>query len=433
MDFPRPAVCRKPGRRRISGSSTRRRHPVRRSTPQWCHCRLARGRAKSRANRKPARDQNASCCLLTGGRRSATLLAMPKLRLGRWPFPLACAVAGALVAGTAAGQTRVQPILGFPEAGLDDPAAYQGYQTRFFRDTKGNVVQIYLDARSGRVVNLLADAIDESVGFTVRDGTGKPIRLEWGTPDAMVSQNGDHRTIEYQLVANSPQLLIGWILLGSMRVERDLGYSGRGLEPYDWPTFRIREEEDLTGNIDRLDPAERQRQLGPLGTGFTSELRARLEPDLLTTGLPASRGATATESSFDGKTTLQLELLPDPSTASLVVNLPVVSVRATGRQPIRLTVRVTTDGPSLTPLTRDQIFNSAFLRFLNDSRVAANNARGKRAGAEVAKETRYRLAERDVRGTELLSSKEKLMAGLPNYATYFGRDMMMTSDRKSVV
>ena len=41
--------------------------------------------------------------------------------------------------------------------------------------------------------------------------------------------------------------------------------------------------------------------------------------------------------------------------------------------------------------------------------------------------TRYRLLERDVRGTELLSSKEKLMAGLPNYATYFGRDMMMTS------
>jgi len=332
-----------------------------------------------------------------------------------------------LAAATAAAQTRVQPILGFPEQGLDDPAAYQGYQTRFFRDTKGNVVQVYLDARSGRVVNLLADAIDESVGFTVRDGAGKPIRLEWGTPDAMVSQNGDHRTIEYQLVANSPQLLIGWILLGSMRVERDLGYSGRGLEPYDWPTFRIREEEDLIGNIDRLDPAERQRQLGPLGTGFTSELRARLEPDLLTTGLPASRGATATQSSFDGKTTLQLELVPDPSTASLVVNLPVVSVRATGRQPIRLTVRVTTDGPSLTPLTRDQIFNSAFLRFLNDSRVAANNARGKSAAAEVAKVTRYRLLERDVRGTELLSSKEKLMAGLPNYATYFGRDMMMTS------
>src|SRR5438105_3432949 len=427
MDFPRPAVCRKPGRRRISGSSTRRLHPVRRSTPQWCHCRLARDRAKSRANRKPACDHNASCCLLTGGRRGATLLAMLKLRPSRWPFPLACAVAGALVAGTAAGQTRVQPILGFPEAGLDDPAAYQGYQTRFFRDTKGNVVQIYLDARSGRVVNLLADAIDESVGFTVRDGNGKPIRLEWGSPDATISQVGNRRTIEYQLIANTPQLIIGWILLGSMRVERDLGYSGRGLEPYDWPTFRLREEEELISNLDRLDPAERQRQIGMLGTGFTSELRARLEPDLLTTGVRATRGVTATQTSLDGRTNLQFDLVPDPNTATLLVNLPVVAVRATGKQPIRFTVRVTSDGPSLNPLARDQIFNAAFLRFLNDARVAASAARGKTNAADVAKVTRYRLLERDVRGTELLSSKEKLMAGLPNYATYFGRDMMMTS------
>jgi hypothetical protein len=332
-------------------------------------------------------------------------------------------------AATMLAQSRtVQPILGFPEAGLDDPAAYQGYQTRFFRDTKGNVVQIYLDARSGRVVTLLADAVDESVGFTVRDGSGKPIRLEWGSPDAVISQTGNRRTIEYQLVANAQQLLIGWILLGSMRVERDLGYSGRGLEPYDWPTFRLREQEELIANLDRLDPAERQRQIGMLGTGFTSDLRARLEPDLLTT-VNAPRGVTAIQTSVDGKTNLQLEIVPDPRDASLVVKLPVVYVRAIANRPIRFTVRVTTDGPSLNPLAREQIFNTAFLRFLNDSRVAADRARATAArnAADAAKVTRYRLLERDVRGTELLSSKEKLMAGLPNYATYFGRDMMMTS------
>jgi len=32
-----------------------------------------------------------------------------------------------------------------------------------------------------------------------------------------------------------------------------------------------------------------------------------------------------------------------------------------------------------------------------------------------------------VRGVELLSYREKLMAGLPNFATYFGRDMLMTA------
>src|SRR3981081_2353760 len=104
---------------------------------------------------------------------------------------------------TSAHTHAVQPVLAFPEAGLDDPAAYQGYQTRFFRDTKGNVVQVYLDARRGRVVNLLADAVDESVGFTVRDRAGKPLRLEWGSADAVVSQSGTRRTIEYRLGADA--------------------------------------------------------------------------------------------------------------------------------------------------------------------------------------------------------------------------------------
>jgi hypothetical protein len=329
-----------------------------------------------------------------------------------------------------AAQTRtVQPVLGFPEQGLDDPAAYQGYQTRFYRDTKGNVVQIYLDARSGRVVNLLPDAVNESVGFTARDAAGKPIRIEWGSADAIISQAGNRRTIEYQLVANAPQVVIGWILLGSMRVERDLGYSGRQLEPFDWPTFRLREQEELIANLDRLDPAERQRQLGFLNAGLTSVLRARLEPDLITTGVRDRRGVTAFQTTLDGKTNLQLDLSPDPRDASIMVTVPIVTFRAAANRPIRFTVRVTTDAPPLTPLARDQIFNAAFLRFLNDARVAADRARGNAArnAAAAATVSRYRLLERDVRGTELLSSKEKLMAGLPNYATYFGRDMTMTS------
>src|ERR1700737_5266431 len=94
----------------------------------------------------------------------------------------AASLLGALSAGappTSAQTHTAQPVLAFPEAGLDDPAAYQGYQTRFFRDTKGNVVQVYLDARRGGVVNLLADLVAGGVGFTVRDGNGKPLRLEW--------------------------------------------------------------------------------------------------------------------------------------------------------------------------------------------------------------------------------------------------------------
>jgi len=328
-------------------------------------------------------------------------------------------------------QTRtVEPVLAFPEAGLDDPAAYQGYQTRFFRDTKGNVVQVYLDARSGRVVNLLADAVDESVGFTVRDRAGKPLRLEWGSSDAVVSQSGTRRTIEYQLVANAPQVVIGWILLGSMRVERDLGYSGRHLEPFDWPTFRRREEEELIANVGRLPAAERDLHLRLLNAGYVEDLRARLVPDILTTGVRDRRGMSATQATLDAKTNLELDLAVDPRDASILVTVPTVSLTATANRPIRFTVRVTTDAPPLTPLSRDQIFNAAFIRFLGDARTAADRAaRGGAANSAGAAATisRYRQMERDVRGTELLSSKEKLMAGLPNYATYFGRDMMMTS------
>src|SRR5262252_8307183 len=61
------------------------------------------------------------------------------------------------------------PVLSFPERGLDDSVAYQGYQTRFFRDASDNTLQIYLDGRSGRIVHLWADADDESAGLTVRN------------------------------------------------------------------------------------------------------------------------------------------------------------------------------------------------------------------------------------------------------------------------
>lgn len=83
-------------------------------------------------------------------------------------------VAAVLLFQLAAPARNVAPVLAFPEPGLDDTAAYQGYQTRFFRDAAGNTVQIYLDGRTGRVVHLLANADDESIGFTVRYANGRP-------------------------------------------------------------------------------------------------------------------------------------------------------------------------------------------------------------------------------------------------------------------
>ncbi|PYO72381.1 MAG: hypothetical protein DMD67_17160, partial [Gemmatimonadetes bacterium] len=83
----------------------------------------------------------------------------------------------------------VPPYLSFPEPGLDDPAAYEGYSTRVFRDARGNAFQVYVNAATGRVVNLWADALDESVGFTVRDSGGKPAEVAWGTARAEVTES----------------------------------------------------------------------------------------------------------------------------------------------------------------------------------------------------------------------------------------------------
>src|SRR5919198_2280860 len=102
---------------------------------------------------------------------------------------IAAALVLALTAPTAQDSARrmVTPVLAFPEAGLDDPAAYQGYQTRFYRDSKENAVQIYLEPRGGRVVLLWADAANESAGFTVRDGRGRPVRPSWRSDTALVA------------------------------------------------------------------------------------------------------------------------------------------------------------------------------------------------------------------------------------------------------
>src|SRR5690349_24403977 len=82
----------------------------------------------------------------------------------------------------------VPPYLAFPEPGLDDPAAYEGYTTRVYRDASGNAFQVYLKGSTGRVVNLWADALDESVGFTARDSTGRTAELTWAAGGAVLGR-----------------------------------------------------------------------------------------------------------------------------------------------------------------------------------------------------------------------------------------------------
>ena len=318
-----------------------------------------------------------------------------------------------LVAQTAT-QDTVPPYLAFPEPGLDDPAAYEGYDTRVYQDASHNAFQVYLKGNSGRVVNLWADAANESVGFTVRDSSGKPAGLAWGSSGALVTGSAHMRSVSYALELPST-VRVGLFLLGSMRVERDLQYAGRDSLPLGAPAFPQSELADLIDHIAKLKAPERARHLSLLGVKTIDTLRARLSPRVT-----AKLGDTVwvvrvEQPSFDGKNHLWLALEGDARETVPTLSGSTVTVRRPAGGPVRLTVRVTTDAPALVPLGRAEIFNEDFQRFAAQVR------------ADTAHPLTSRRLEREVRGVELLCYREKLMAGLPNFATYFGRDMLMTA------
>src|SRR5881628_4006668 len=169
----------------------------------------------------------------------------------------------------------VPPYVSFPEPGLDDPAAYQGYETRVYRDARRNAFQVYLNGRTGRVVSLWADAADESVGFTVRDSAGGPAGLAWGSSGAAIAASGRTRSLSYGLEAPS-SVTIGLFLLGSMRVERDFQYAGRDSLPLDATPFPQHELSELIDHMARLRAAERAGHLAVLGVNTVAALRQRL-------------------------------------------------------------------------------------------------------------------------------------------------------------
>jgi hypothetical protein len=310
------------------------------------------------------------------------------------------------------------PVLSFPEPGLDDTAAYQGYQTRFYRDAAGNTVQIYIDGRSGRVVHLLADAENESIGFTARVAQGAPATLHWREPEAGVSKARSSRTLEHRLVADASHVYVGWFVLGSMRVERDLQYAGRHRAPFSAAPYIPQEFERLLTALGQLAPPVRHRHLALLAAPDIATLRARLAPKITTRRSATRWVARVTQPSLDGRDTLALELLVDPRQVAAMRTGDSISLQARdGARQVQFVVRITTTGRALTPLARGEIFTADFLRFLDASKSAPDESGALRA----------RWLERQVRGVELLSSREKLMAGLPAYATYFGRDMMVSA------
>ena len=337
-----------------------------------------------------------------------------------------------LIAISVSAAQEALPVLEFPESGLDHPAAYLGYKTRFFWDSEGNAFQIYLNQRRGRVVHAWANAANESVGFTARDTSGQPATLSWGTQGATVHSSERTRYVEYSLTSESSPLEIGLFLLGSMRKERDFQYQHRHLLPLDEVSFLQEELVKMISNLEHLQAIERSRHLALLGAKNIQELHTRLHPviDLIS---PDTAWIVRVEQvTFDGKNRLSLELNVDRSHAVLELNDRKISIRSLSGGPIHLMIRVATNSSALTPLRRDEIFNRDFLQFYEQAKaehdsVVRLSANKKNSYAEKAHLLRFRWLDRQVRSMELLSYQEKLMAGLPNFATYFGRDMMMSA------
>ena len=323
----------------------------------------------------------------------------------------------------------VPPVLEFPQIGLDDTSTYRGYTTRFFRDSGGNTVQISLNQNTGRVMNIWADAANESMSFTARDTTGRPAKLRWGSQGAEMLSEGTTRYVQYELLSEAPALDMGLFILNTMRFERDFGYQNRHTLPFDSEPFIMNELTDLIDNLEQLPANVRDRHLALLRAKTPEELRSRLVPEIKRR---STSQVLVQQPTFDGKNHLSITLTIDSSQAAIVASQNKISIRSLRGQPIRLTIKIGTDSPSLTPLWRDDIFNRDFMNFF-ESVKAEYDSLSRSAGTTGEDITnddrwlRFKRLDRQVKSMELLSSKEKLMAGMPNFATYFGRDMMMSA------
>jgi hypothetical protein len=229
--------------------------------------------------------------------------------------------------------------------------------------------------------------------------------------------------VDYRLTSPVSHLRLGWFLLGTMRIERDFQYWRKHLEPFTAPAYHVAEEDSLVARLAALPEVEQRRELSLLKAGSLGELRSRLEPKIWMLGgiratavKPSNARSAANnartvlvqETSLDGKHHLSLEIISD-SASSVRREGRSIAIDSHGNGPVELFIHVTTDAAPLTPLTRAEIFDPKFLAF-----------------ADSAKRTDPR-EERQLRAVELLSTREKLMAGLPNFATYFGRDQMMSA------
>ena len=325
----------------------------------------------------------------------------------------------------------VPPVLEFPQPGLDDFSAYSGYQTRFYRDAADNTLQISIDKNIGRIINLWADAADESISFSIKDTAGNPVAISWGSPDLKNSIDGKIRYAQYSLISDSPDIDIGLFLLGSMRIERDFRYQDRFKLPVNTDTVFVQHQLiNLIDNVKKLPAVKEKIQLSALNANSVKTLISRLKPSINYFKISSQKGALVEQPYFNAVHSLSLEISVKDKDTRLEVNQNMIHVKNLKGSQITLYIKIGTDSPALTPLKQDEIFNSSYLKYYEKAKSGYYSLLAKNNNLNPAERDsliKFKRLERQIKSLELLSSKEKLMAGLPNFATYFGRDMMMSA------
>ena len=261
--------------------------------------------------------------------------------------------------------------------------------------------------RSGRVVNLWADAADESLGFTVRDPRGRPAGSTGPPTSATVGDSGGR---PYAWSTGSPPQCPE---RADRMVRAGLDAGGARLPVRQAPPRAVHRGRRSTWPRSRCwsrtspgcPTAERQRHLELLRRRQRrGALRARLQPALAVSVLGLPRGAVRVRRpSLDGRNRLVLELRGRPAgDRERGAGPGAVAPLARATRPVRLTVRVTTDADAA----------HAALRATRSSPPRSSSCwRG--AHADSAGDTAARRLEREVRSVELLEPERSSWPGCP--------------------
>ena len=321
-----------------------------------------------------------------------------------------------------AAADEIKPALEFPEEGIDDQTTYEGYTTRFYRDLNENTLQVYIKQDVARVVHVWGNAANESLGFTCRDENDSPVNLTWARQEASRYRDGQRHFVDYKLQSSSSTLRLGHFLLGSMRQERDFQYFETHLKAFPAEFYAEQSFGEFVSFVENLPADIQQRHLPLLSAQTIADLRARLRPSLDVFQEAATTVVSLRQSTLNEEGHLALAFVFDRQTHDITLESGHVLVRNREGKAIQFQVRVGTNAPPLTPLYRDEIFNDDLRAWELNLDVASQQQ-----GADREANTlRLRRLKRQLTAMELLCSREKLMAGLPNYGTYFGRDMMMS-------